>query len=404
MIDICETLRYLLLGSSSNKEDIELVNRSPQELFEITSLIGELMPRLPSDGIFSVDNLLTRQTGVQSETILWQWKDDRGLWHPYSGIDNRIIEAAHQSGEDEISLSTMGRTYVIDFNSMQQINEETGTSRAVQRRINCAIDISNISHSMSRVADPRADSLEKEPEMASAFVKSLFNVLYEVYSSSAGPAVRHKCLKALLRIIYYASNDLLRSVLRNQAVSSHIATMLASPDLKIVVGATQMANILMEKLPHVFAIYFRREGVIHQIQKLAKGDDNLEALAVNVSPSNLTSISKMEPVPGSSSAPVYPAQAHSVFFESTMNISPPTNSSPLEATPPCDGPTDLFTNPVETALTNGFNSAANCAATHSLTSLSTSVPVTPTTSSPEIMSARSAEEAIGASDQSVNAT
>ena len=361
------------------------------------------MPRLPSDGIFSVDNLLTKQPGIQSETILWQWKDDRGLWHPYSGIDNRIIEAAHQSGEDEISLSTMGRTYVIDFNSMQQINEETGTSRAVQRKVNCATDVSNMSQAMGRVSDPRADSLEKEPEMASAFVKSLFNVLYEVYSSSAGPAVRHKCLKALLRIIYYASNDLLGSVLKNQAVSSHIATMLASPDLKIVVGATQMANILMEKLPQVFAIYFRREGVIHQIQKLAKGEDNFEAPPVNICTSNLTSINKLEPVPGSSSAPVYPSQTHSVFFETTMNISPPTNSSPLEASPPCDVPTDLFTNSVESALTNGFNNQTNSVATHSLTSLSTSVPVTPTTSSPEMMSARSAEDAIGVSDQSVNA-
>ena len=373
-------------------------------MFEITSLIGELMPRLPSDGIFSVDNLLTKQTGVQTDTILWQWKDDRGLWHPYSAIDSRIIEAAHQSGEDEISLSTMGRTYVIDFNAMQQINEETGTSRAVQRRVNCAPnDISNLSQSSSRVTDPRAENLEKEPEMASAFIKSLFNVLYEVYSSSAGPAVRHKCLKALLRIIYYASNELLQSVLRNQAVSSHIATMLASPDLKIVVGATQMANILMEKLPEVFAIYFRREGVIHQIQKLAKGEDNLDSTSVSISPSTLTSVplTKIEPIAGSSSAPVYPTQPN-VFFESTMNISPP-NSSPLEASPPCDVATDLFSATVESALSNGFtNTGVNCATTHSLTSLSTSVPVTPTTSSPDMMSTRSAEDTIAVTDQLVN--
>ena len=44
--------------------------------------------------------------------------------------------------------------------------------------------------------------------------------------------------------------------------------MLASPDLRIVVGALQMANILMEKLPSVFSVYFRREGVVHQISRL----------------------------------------------------------------------------------------------------------------------------------------
>jgi len=41
---------------------------------------------------------------------------------------------------------------------------------------------------------------------------------------------------------------------------SHVAAMMASPDLKIVVASIQMANILMEKLPDVFGVYFCREG------------------------------------------------------------------------------------------------------------------------------------------------
>ncbi len=46
------------------------------------------------------------------------------------------VQAAYQSGEDEVNLSTMGRTYTIDFNAMQQINEDTGTARPVQRKAN----------------------------------------------------------------------------------------------------------------------------------------------------------------------------------------------------------------------------------------------------------------------------
>lgn len=93
------------------------------------------MPRLPSDGIFSVDALLDRPQGQVQDTVQWQWKDDRGLWHAYSSIDSRIIEAAHLSGEDEISLTMLGRTYTLDLHSMQQINEDTGTTRPVQRRL-----------------------------------------------------------------------------------------------------------------------------------------------------------------------------------------------------------------------------------------------------------------------------
>lgn len=45
-----------------------------------------------------------------------------------------------------------------------------------------------------------------------------------------------------------------------RSVCSHIAGMMASPDLRVVVGAFQMADILMQKLPDIFGVYFRREG------------------------------------------------------------------------------------------------------------------------------------------------
>lgn len=41
--------------------------------------------------------------------------------------------------------------------------------------------------------------------------------------------------------------------------------MLSSQDLKIVVGSLQMAEILMQKLPDVFSVYFRREGSVSML-------------------------------------------------------------------------------------------------------------------------------------------
>lgn len=67
--------------------------------------------------------------------------------------------------------------------------------------------------------DARAQLMKEDPELAKSFIKTLFGVLYEVYSSSAGPAVRHKCLRAILRIIYFADAELLKDVLKNHAVS-----------------------------------------------------------------------------------------------------------------------------------------------------------------------------------------
>lgn len=55
-------------------------------------LNSELMPRLPVDGIFAVDSLLKRGTVQSTDAAIWQWKDDGGIWRPYSQIDNRILE------------------------------------------------------------------------------------------------------------------------------------------------------------------------------------------------------------------------------------------------------------------------------------------------------------------------
>ena len=74
-------------------------------------------------------------------------------------------------------------------------------------------------HQEVRREDARAQLMKEDPELAKCFIKTLFGVLYEVYSSSAGPAVRHKCLRAILRIIFFADAELLKDVLRNHAVS-----------------------------------------------------------------------------------------------------------------------------------------------------------------------------------------
>lgn len=330
-IDIDATLLYLLTGSADPKHttssgggsDVELVERNPQELYEITCLIGELMPRLPTDGIFAVDVLFEKPAAVQQDQVQWQWRGDRGIWHSYSTVDSRVIEAAHMNSDDEISLITMGRTYTIDFNTMQQINEDTGTTRPVQRKVNptSATTSPSVASTMETLLnttmatldgstssfndgssgtvnlamrppnpyrDARLACLREERGLAAQFIKNLFSVLYEVYSSSAGPSVRFKCLRALLRMVYFASADLLRDVLTNQMLSSHIAGMMASNDLRIVVGAIQMAEILMQKLPEIFGVSFRRDGVMHQISLLA--DPKLPICEkAKISPKEITS-------------------------------------------------------------------------------------------------------------------
>lgn len=158
-----------------------MISRTPQELYEIVCLIGELMPALPTDGMFAIDNMLCKTHSSVIDLVSWQWRDDRGVWHPYTSIDGKIIEAAYQSGEDEVSLNTMGRSYTIDFNTLQQINEDTGTARAVQRKVNATAGGSQTTASSSSSStaseinleqcDSRAEVLKEDMKLASVFIK-----------------------------------------------------------------------------------------------------------------------------------------------------------------------------------------------------------------------------------------
>lgn len=260
---IADTLLCLLTGSTLHQEQVELIPRLPQELYEITCLIGELMPRLPTDGIFAVDAHLDRPWSTSTErTAHWQWRDDRGVWRSYSWAESRALEAGAAAGEEEVCLSTLGRSYTVDLTAMQQLNEHTGTARPVQR-----LAPPHAPHAAAAAAapDPRISMVRSNPSL----IRALLAVLHEVYWSSAGPAVRSQALKAILRCVYYADAALLRQVLKMQVISSHIAGMMASSDLRIVVGSLQLAEILMQRLPEEMGAQFRREGVLHQVAQLA---------------------------------------------------------------------------------------------------------------------------------------
>lgn len=62
------------------------------------------MPCLPKEGIFAVDTMLKKGNAQNTDGAIWQWRDDRGLWHPYNRIDSRIIEVVVSSYRLNVSI------------------------------------------------------------------------------------------------------------------------------------------------------------------------------------------------------------------------------------------------------------------------------------------------------------
>ena len=145
--------------------------------------------------------------------------------------------------------------------------EESGTARPVQRLLTSQLTAAG-------GADLSAESDQRQ-ELAAELTRILFPVLLEIYSASAGPGVRQAALQAMLRMVVHTEASLLEQVLNPPFLSSQVAAMLSSQDLKIIVSALQLSDTLLNKLSDQFSVHFRREGVLHQVQKLTDPDYNI---------------------------------------------------------------------------------------------------------------------------------
>jgi E3 ubiquitin-protein ligase TRIP12 len=93
----------------------------------------------------------------------------------------------------------------------------------------------------------------------------------QVYSSTVMPCVRAHCLGTITKLLAVGSSQQLQTVLADLPISSFVAGLMTSRDLKAQSAAIQMAEILMAKLPQVFSGFFVKEGVAHALEQLAAG-------------------------------------------------------------------------------------------------------------------------------------
>ncbi|RXM33250.1 E3 ubiquitin-protein ligase HUWE1, partial [Acipenser ruthenus] len=92
----------------------------------------------------------------------WRWFDDRsGRWCSYSAGNNGTIDAAWRSGESSVRFTAGRRRYTVQFNTMVQVNEETGNRRPVTLTVQHVAALTELSSSSSSAA--KDSDQNKEP-------------------------------------------------------------------------------------------------------------------------------------------------------------------------------------------------------------------------------------------------
>ncbi|XP_024534679.1 E3 ubiquitin-protein ligase UPL3 [Selaginella moellendorffii] len=173
--------------------------------------------------------------------------------------------------------------------------------------------VDSTSSSKVTQASPRIQLLQDRPELLLGFGADLFPVLVQVYGSSVTSSVRHKCLAAIHKLLYFSTPEMLHSLSKDTNISSFLAGVLASKDPSVLLTALHITELLMQKLPGVFAKTFVKEGVVHAIdtliaceQQLGKTSDSQKTRRATSGRRRSGSTSDVHPDDpgGSSSAPV----------------------------------------------------------------------------------------------------
>ncbi|KAG5458360.1 MAG: hypothetical protein BJ554DRAFT_1422, partial [Olpidium bornovanus] len=157
----------------------------------------------------------------------------------------------------------------------------------------------------SEAKDTRKELLKESPDLVARFGKILLPVLMEIYAASTNPQIRRRVLVAILKILHFTPAEQLARTLHTVSFATFVACVLLQsitglnsvksaasprparpnmyqydmadkgnqseqPYVATLVAGLQMADMCMAKLPDLYHTLFRREGVVHEIAKIAK--------------------------------------------------------------------------------------------------------------------------------------
>ncbi|PIK62780.1 putative E3 ubiquitin-protein ligase HUWE1 [Apostichopus japonicus] len=119
---------------------VSLVNVSQQYLSSSTEATTPkwLAPLLLLLDLYekAVVSFRRKLSWVNTASHYWKWFDDSsGRWSPYSRGNNKTIDDAFWAGKSSVRFTAVRRKYIVNFNRMVQVNEETMNRRPIMQAL-----------------------------------------------------------------------------------------------------------------------------------------------------------------------------------------------------------------------------------------------------------------------------
>lgn len=119
-----------------------------------------------------------------------------------------------------------------------------------------------------------ADASPERKLVLRRYFALLLPTLIDVYSASVSSQVRSKAVLGLLKMVQFCEEEPLADILHNVPFAAFISAILSSPDgaSALTTNALQLVELLLVKMHDSYSYTFRREGVMHEISRLADAE------------------------------------------------------------------------------------------------------------------------------------
>ncbi|KAJ7656329.1 hypothetical protein DFH06DRAFT_991588 [Mycena polygramma] len=231
-----------------------LAHRPKDQIEETLSLISELMPPLPKDGVFD-------HKGYTEKSLA------------------RMVKAkakAERAAARQATQATLAAALLMTPPPAAEASSvaSSSTTPAVAADDSASGDTAVAEPEDGTAGTPAApdrfELLRSNPKVVGRFMDLMVPILIDVYAASVITPVRVKTLTGLLKAVSFLDADGLKRVLTFVPVASFASSILSSKDHPtLVIGALQLVDLLLAKVPALYKPTFRREGVFHEIEVLS---------------------------------------------------------------------------------------------------------------------------------------
>ncbi|BGP09567.1 Ubiquitin fusion degradation protein 4 [Rhodotorula toruloides] len=267
-----------------------LVQRPKEQVAEVLNLVTELLPSLPKDGIFDSRAFVPgkERKSAAAKTVVKQEELSATVKREEETPDLNVVAGSSSTSKAAAASPDLAADVKMEGSDDTPASALAGSSSAAAGLLSAPrlgrTSSSSTTRSGRKSRDPAKEALKaKRLELVSLdapasrklvfkrYVALLLPTLVDVYAATVSPQVRTRAVLGLLKMVNFCEEDHLADVLRNVPFAAFISAILSSREnpAALITNALQLVELLLVKMHDAYQYTFRREGVMHEIARLA---------------------------------------------------------------------------------------------------------------------------------------